>query len=72
MVSKLKTNFRIRRDFSKLDEIAEIPNLVAIQTRSYERFLQMDVDPDKRADVGLQRVFKSVFPIKDYNNQTSL
>ena len=72
MVSKLKTNFRIRRDFSKLYEIAEIPNLVAIQTRSYERFLQMDVDPDKRADVGLQRVFKSVFPIKDYNNQTSL
>jgi DNA-directed RNA polymerase subunit beta len=72
MASKLKTNFRIRRDFSKLNEVAEIPNLVAIQTRSYERFLQMDVDPEKRADVGLQRVFKSVFPIKDYNNTTSL
>ncbi|NLF25556.1 MAG: DNA-directed RNA polymerase subunit beta [Deltaproteobacteria bacterium] len=72
MTSRLKTNFRIRRQYSRIPEIAEVPNLVAIQTKSYERFLQSDVDPDKREDVGLQKVFKSVFPIKDYNNTASL
>jgi DNA-directed RNA polymerase subunit beta len=45
---------------------------VAIQKRSYERFLQADVDSEKREDIGLQKVFKSIFPIKDYNNTASL
>ncbi|WKZ56307.1 MAG: DNA-directed RNA polymerase subunit beta [Bdellovibrionota bacterium] len=72
MTSKIKTNLRLRRSYSKIREVAEIPNLVAIQKRSYDRFLQMNVDHEKREDIGLQRVFKSVFPIRDYNNTASL
>src|SRR5262245_35603400 len=72
MEQKIKTNFRIRRSFSKIQEIAEIPDLISIQRQSYERFLQAEVEPDKREDIGFQRVFRSVFPIKDYNNTTSL
>ncbi|MDC0357443.1 DNA-directed RNA polymerase subunit beta, partial [Oligoflexia bacterium] len=72
MASKIKTNLRLRRNYSKIREVAEIPNLIAIQQRSYDRFLQADVEPDKREDIGLQKVFKSVFPIKDYNNTAYL
>ena len=43
-----------------------------MQKKSYEAFLQKDVDPDRRGDVGLQGVFKSVFPISDFNNTASL
>src|SRR5215475_6836640 len=63
---------RIRKDFSKIDRIIDIPNLIDIQNRSFERFLQADVVPEKREDVGLQAVFKSVFPIKDFNETASL
>jgi DNA-directed RNA polymerase subunit beta len=72
MTSKIKTNLRLRRSYTKIGEIAEIPNLIGIQKSSYERFLQSTVDPDKREDVGLQKVFKSVFPVRDYNNTASL
>jgi len=72
MSSKIKTNLRVRRSYAKIKEVAEIPDLVAIQKRSYERFLQADVDPNGREEIGMQKVFKSVFPIKDYNNTASL
>jgi DNA-directed RNA polymerase subunit beta len=63
MTSKIKTNLRLRKSYSKISEIADIPNLIGIQRSSYERFLQSSVDADKREDIGLQKVFKSVFPI---------
>jgi DNA-directed RNA polymerase subunit beta len=72
MSSKIKTNLRLRRSYSKIPEVAEIPNLISIQKKSYERFLQANVEPEKREEIGLQKVFKSVFPIKDYNNTVSL
>lgn len=72
MTSKIKTNLRLRKSYSKINEIAEIPNLIGIQKSSYERFLQASVEPEKREDIGLQKVFKSVFPIRDYNNTASL
>ena len=72
MTSKIKTNLRLRRSYSKIKEVAEIPNLIGIQKSSYERFLQADVEPEKREEIGLQKVFKSVFPIRDYNNTASL
>jgi len=72
MAAILKTNTRLRRNYSRINEVAEIPNLISIQKRSYDRFLQLNVEPDKRIDIGLQKVFKSVFPIKDYNNTASL
>jgi DNA-directed RNA polymerase subunit beta len=69
---KVKTNLRLRRSFSKIKEIAKIPNLIHVQRQSYERFLQSVVAPERREDIGLQKVFKSVFPINDYNNSASL
>ncbi|MCB0321327.1 MAG: hypothetical protein KDD60_10420, partial [Bdellovibrionales bacterium] len=72
MTSKLKTNLRLRKSYSKIEEIAEIPHLLAIQKQSYEIFLQASADPAKRQDHGLEKVFRSVFPISDYNNTATL
>ena len=72
MSSKIKTNLRLRHSFAKIKDVAEVPNLISVQRKSYERFLQANVDADKREDFGLQRVFKSVFPIKDYSGSANL
>lgn len=61
-----------RRNFGRVKKALDIPNLVEIQTRSYEKFLQMDLPPVKRANVGLQGAFKSVFPISDFSGKCSL
>jgi DNA-directed RNA polymerase subunit beta len=66
------SNLRIRKTFAKNRQVIDIPNLIELQKRSYEDFLQKDVDPDKRETVGLNSVFKSVFPISDFNNTASL
>jgi len=63
---------RLRRDFSAIPGIMEIPNLIEIQRRSYEQFLQMDIPPEQRKNEGLQAVFNSVFPIKDAKENCSL
>ncbi len=68
----LQNNFRARKSFAKINKVIEIPNLINIQKQSYEKFLQADVLPEKREDVGLQAVFKSVFPIRDFNETSSL
>jgi DNA-directed RNA polymerase subunit beta len=72
MSSVIQTNFRIRKSFGRIEQLVQIPNLIDIQKRSYEKFLQANVDPDKREDNGLQGVFKSVFPIKDFQGQAEL
>lgn len=61
-----------RKKYGEIKEVLEIPNLIEIQLDSYEKFLQKDVPPDKRENIGLQAVFKSVFPIKDSHETTSL
>ena len=68
----IQNNFRVRKHYGRIKKIIDIPNLIAIQMRSYGKFLQQDVPPDKREDVGLQGVFKSVFPIKDFSETASL
>ena len=68
----LQNNFRVRKSFAKIQKIIDIPNLINIQKQSYEKFLQADTAPEKREDLGLQGVFKSVFPIKDFNETSSL
>ena len=65
-------NRRIRKDFGKIKKIVEIPDLIGVQRESFSRFLQMDVPPEKRKEIGLQAVFKSVFPIKDFTGSASL
>jgi DNA-directed RNA polymerase subunit beta len=57
MPMTIQSNFRARRNFGKINKIAEIPNLIAIQKSSYDKFLQADVAPEKREDIGLQGVF---------------
>jgi DNA-directed RNA polymerase subunit beta len=68
----IMNNFRARRTFAKIAKIIDIPNLIDIQKQSYEKFLQKDIAIEKREDVGLQGVFKSVFPIKDFSETSSL
>ena len=63
---------RSRLDFSKIPTAIQIPNLIEVQRRSYERFLQMDKLPSEREDNGLQSVFTSVFPITDFRNISQL
>jgi len=64
---------RIKRvDFSKNENVQEIPNLIQVQQESYEDFLQTDIPPEKRKEIGLQAVFKGIFPIADYNGRASL
>jgi len=65
-------NKRIRKNFGKIKKIIEIPNLIGMQRESYRRFLQADVPPEKREDIGLQAAYKSVFPIRDYTGSASL
>ncbi len=64
--------FRKRFDFSKIPATIQIPNLIEVQKRSYDRFLQMDKLPSEREDGGLQAVFQSVFPITDFRNVSQL
>ena len=61
-----------RISFSKLKENIEMPNLLDVQIVSYENFLQRDIPPDKRENVGLQGVFTSIFPITDVKEIYSL
>ena len=65
-------SIRPRRNFGKIRKIAEIPNLIDVQKRSYERLLQRDVPPGERQDIGLEGAFKSVFPIHDFADTSSL
>jgi DNA-directed RNA polymerase subunit beta len=63
---------RLRKNFGKIKKITDIPDLIGMQRESYQRFLQVDVPPEKRQDHGLQAVFQSVFPIKDFTGSASL
>ena len=64
--------YRERINFSKITTTVPIPNLIEIQKKSYERFLQMNRLAAEREDAGLQSVFKSVFPISDFRENSSL
>ncbi len=61
-----------RLDFSSIRTAIPIPNLIEVQRDSYIRFLQMDMLPSERDDIGLQAVFNSVFPITDFRGLSKL
>ncbi|MGE0725319.1 MAG: DNA-directed RNA polymerase subunit beta, partial [Alphaproteobacteria bacterium] len=63
---------RIRKSFGRISEVAPMPNLIEVQKSSYDHFLQMAVPHESRSDVGLQEVFKSVFPIRDFSERAQL
>jgi len=72
MAGTIQCGHRGRKDFGKIPSIVEIPNLIEVQKRSYEGFLQKDGPAERREEFGLQAVFKSVFPIADYNDNALL
>ncbi|UNM06298.1 MAG: hypothetical protein H6925_00685 [Holosporaceae bacterium] len=57
---------RIRKSFGKITEVAPIPNLIEVQKKSYEAFLQFDVSRQDRKNKGLENVLRTVFPVKDF------
>ncbi|VAW95144.1 DNA-directed RNA polymerase beta subunit [hydrothermal vent metagenome] len=63
---------RIRKNFSRLPSVIDVPNLLAIQTNSYKAFLQEDIAPADRPKKGLQAAFHSIFPIKSYSGNAAL
>ncbi|PPR46869.1 MAG: DNA-directed RNA polymerase subunit beta [Alphaproteobacteria bacterium MarineAlpha5_Bin9] len=65
-------NKKIRKSFGKIAKITSLPNLIEVQKRSFDNFLQLTVDPDKMLDTGLHAVFKSVFPINDYTERATV
>ena len=71
MADLLANNFRYRRSFSKVP-LVPIENLISVQRESYEQFLQSDVAAENRKNIGLQAVFKSVFPIRDFSGKAEL
>ena len=63
---------RIRKSFGKVQSKEAIPNLIHVQIDSYKDFLQFDVPAEERRNVGLQSVFKEMFPISDFSGMVSL
>src|SRR5690242_4160509 len=72
MAYSIANNPLLRKNFAKIKKITDIPNLIDIQKNSYKRFLQIDVPPELRKNSGLEAVFRSVFPIKDFSETASL
>src|SRR5476649_2738481 len=62
---------RLRKNFGKIQEIAQMPNLIEVQRTSYDQFLQL-AKGDGRKDEGLEAVFRQVFPIKDFSESSLL
>ena len=63
---------RARKSFGKISKVIETPNLIAMQRRSYDRYLQKDIPFQEREDVGLQAAYMGVFPIHDFAGTSSL
>ncbi len=62
----------VRKSFGKIPDLVEMPNLLEIQKNSYDLFLQKDIKPEDREDIGLQAVFNKVFPITDFSGVAEL
>ena len=62
----------LRKDYSRIGKVVSMPNLIEVQKKSFAQFLQTEAKADARQDTGLQNVFKSAFPIKDFSNTASL
>src|SRR5689334_7885256 len=71
-MTSVQSNYRHRTNLGRVKTAVEIPNLIDIQKTSYDKFLQSDIAPKERKDIGLQGVFKSVFPIRDFDGTSEL
>ncbi|TAN61294.1 DNA-directed RNA polymerase subunit beta, partial [bacterium] len=61
-----------RKNFAKIKEVYNLPNLLDLQLGSYTEFLQAEIDPAKRRNIGLQEVFNEIFPIESFDRQVRL
>jgi len=72
-VSLDHVNFKkIRKSFGKIPLVTSLPNLIEVQKRSFDNFLQLKTDPENRENAGLHSIFKSVFPINDYSERATV
>ncbi len=72
MQNELKNVYRKRVDFSKIENTFPIPDILIIQKQFYRKFLQMDLLPEERKNIGLQAAFKDIFPVSDFKETTQL
>lgn len=72
MATSYSSRKKVRKNFGRIKEVAEMPNLIKVQKSSYDQFLQTDIPASERVNDGLQGVFKSVFPISDFAGTASL
>ena len=72
MAYSIANNQLLRKHFAEIKRIIDIPNLIDIQKNSYKRFLQAELPPSARQNIGLEAVFRSVFPIRDFSETCSL
>ena len=72
MQNELKNVYRKRVDFSKIKNTFPIPDILTIQKQFYSRFLQMELLPEERKNIGLQAAFKDIFPVSDFKETTQL
>ncbi len=72
MAYSIANNPLLRKHFAEIKKIIDIPNLIDIQKNSYKRFLQAELPPSARQNIGLETVFRSVFPIRDFSETCSL
>ena len=63
---------KIRKSFGKIPNITSLPNLIEVQKRSFDNFLQLNINPEDRLNNGLHAIFKSVFPINDYTERATV
>lgn len=72
MVRSFTDRKRFRKSYGRIAEVAAMPNLIELQKSSYDAFLQMDIVPEKRQESGLQAVFKTSFPVKEFSGKSQL
>ena len=72
MTENFNARKRIRKSFQRIDNIAEMPNLIEVQRLSYDLFLQKNISHDERLNKGLENVFRGVFPIHDYSESSTI
>ena len=65
-------SFTLRKSFGRIAQVASVPNLIEVQKNSYDAFLQINIQAEKRTDTGLQEVLKSIFPISDFAGSATL
>ena len=71
-MARTALELRVRKSFSRLHRVVDVPDLIHVQRQSYEKFLQRFVPEQEREDIGLQAIFSGIFPIQDFNKTASL